>query len=239
MSDFTGFHCVPRASAILVLGILLLACVFPAFGKSTRAAKVEPAPSITIRIHDYVHVQPETLARAETVTSEILRGAGVNVVWVDCNVIVPVEQRQPACARPMGPMDFVLNFVARIQPLSPNLREIAMGVAAVPPDSTQAYLAYISIQQAASAAREFSAPLEHVLGLAAAHEIGHLLLGENAHTSSGLMKSRWGAGELKRGCLANLSFTAEQSERIQSNLLQRQQEATYLIAGIRIGNIRR
>ena len=238
MSGSTGFQCVPRASAILLLGSLLLACVSPALGISMRAEKGEPPLIITIRIHDYTHVPPETLARAEAVTSEILRGAGVSIVWVDCNVAVPVEQRQPACARPMGPLDFVLNFVDRIQPLSPNLREIAMGVAAVPQDSSQAYLAYLSIHQAAGAAQEYATPLEQVLGLAAAHEIGHLLLGENAHSSSGLMKASWGAGELKLGSLGNLIFTAEQSWRIRSNLLQRDRKGSYLFAEIRTANAR-
>lgn len=238
MNGPTGFQCASRAPAILVLASLVLACVSPAFGKPARAGKGEPTPIITVRIHDYAHVPPETLARAEAVTSEILRGASVSIVWVACNVAVPMEQRQPACARPMGPLDFVLNFVDRIQPLSPNLREIAMGVAAVPPESSQAYLAYLSIHQAAGAAQEYATPLEQVLGLAAAHEIGHLLLGENAHTSSGLMKASWGAGELKQGSLGNLLFTAEQSERIRSNLLQREWEGLYLFAEARTDTTR-
>jgi len=223
-----------------VLGFsLLLTCISPAFGQSRTIPTTKPNPTITVRIHDYVHVPPEIMARAQGVTSEILREAGVEVVWLDCNMAVPVEKRQPACAQPLGPLDFVMNLVDRIQLLSPKLREIAMGLAMVPPDGGEGYLAYLSTHQAASIAHEYSSPLEIVLGLGAVHEIGHLLLGENAHTRSGLMKARWGANELKQGSHGNLSFTPEQSNRIQSNLLVREEEASQSMIANQIGNATR
>jgi len=218
---------------------LLVTCVSPVFGQSPSVPTTKPNPTITVRIHDYVHVPPGTMARAEEVTSEILGEAGMEVVWLDCNIAVPVEKRQPACARPLGPLDFVMNVVDRIQLLSPKLREIAMGLAMVPPDGSEGYLAYLSTHQAASVVHEYSARLEIVLGLGAAHEIGHLLLGENAHTPSGLMKARWGADELKQGSHGSLSFTPEQSDRIQSNLLVREEEASRSMIAIQIGNATR
>jgi hypothetical protein len=221
---------------------LLLTFVPPVFGQLRTIPATKPNPTITVRIHDYVHVPPETIARAQDVTSEILREAGVEVVWLHCNIAVPVEKRPPACAR-LGPLDFVMNLVDRIQPLSPKLREIAMGLAVVPPDGGEGDLAYLSTRQASSVAHEYSAPLEIVLGLGAAHEIGHLLLGENAHTSSGLMKARWGADELKRGSHGNLSFTADQSDRMRANLvvreLAREEEVLESAMGIQIANASR
>jgi hypothetical protein len=239
MASVACFKCAPRISVVLTIGSLLLMQCSPAFGKPPRGAFAGPNPIITVRIHNYARVPHETLANAERVTSEILGEAQVTVLWVDCDIAVPVEVREPACARPMGPVDFVLNLVDRIQPLSADLREIAMGVAAVPQHSTEGYLAYLSIQQASGAAQEYSAPLEVILGLGAAHEIGHLLLGDNAHAPEGLMKSRWGAAELKHASAEKFSFTWEQSRRIQLNLLAREQRASHLTAEIRIGNVLR
>jgi hypothetical protein len=218
-----------------ILGFsLLLTCISPAFGQSPTVPTTKPNPTITVRIHDYVHVPPETMARAEDVASEILRQAGVEVVWLNCNTAVPLEKRQPECARPFSSLDFVMNLVDRIQLQSSNPPEIAMGLAAVSPDGREAYLAYLSAHQAAKVSQEYATPLEIVLGLGAAHEIGHLLLGPNAHTRSGLMKASWGAEELRRGSNRNLSFTPEQSDRIQSNLLVRAEEASQSMISIQI-----
>jgi len=192
-----------------------------------------PTPTITVRIHDYVGVAPKTLEHAEELTSEILREAGVAVIWLECYP-VPVEKRQPTCDLPSGPLGFVLNLVDQIQCLSPNLREIAMGVALIPPDGSEGHRAFLSIHQAQGAAHEYSMPLEVVLGLGAAHELGHLLLGENAHTASGLMKARWGANELKNWSRRNLSFTPQQAERIQANLRRRNGEASPSTAAIQV-----
>jgi len=204
---------------------LLLTCSTPAFGKSVPVQNLKSNLQITLRIHDYVHIQPETLARAEAVSSEILHDAGVEVFWLNCDTALPVEKREPACARPLGRLDFVLNLVDRIQLLSPKLREIAMGLAMVPPDGSEGSLAYLSTRQATGVAHEYSTSLEIVLGLGAAHELGHLLLGEDAHTPSGLMKARWSNDELKHWSSGSLTFTSEQARRIQSNLLVREEEA--------------
>jgi hypothetical protein len=222
----------------VTLGGLLLGCISPVFGKSGPAEGIRGNPAITVRVHNYARVRAETLARAEHLTSAIFSGARVRIVWVDCDVDAPVEEREPACNRAMNSLDFVLNLVDRIQPLNPDLREIAMGVAAVPPPGAPGYLAYLSIHQAAGAAQEFSTPLEDVLGLAAAHEIGHLLLGENSHTASGLMMSRWGAAELEHIAWEEFLFSPEQVARIEGNLALRMEKASRWIAALRTGNSR-
>ena len=218
---------------------LLLNCICPVFGQSLPVVNAESNPTITVRIHDYVRVPAETLARAEEVTSKILREAGVDVVWLDCNIAVPVEKRQPACAGPLGPLDFVLNLVDRIQLMSSNLREIAIGLAMVPPDGSEGYLAYLSTRQVAGVAHEYSESLETVLGLGAAHELGHLLLGENAHTDSGLMKARWGTDEWKEWSRGNLHYAPEQAGRIQSNLRMRKEKASHSTIATQIDNAAR
>ena len=39
-----------------------------------------------------------------------------------------------------------------------------------------------------------------ILGHAAAHEIGHLLLGSNSHSPFGLMRARWSGQDLQNAC---------------------------------------
>lgn len=203
---------------------LLLISTRPLFGQSMAIADRKSTPEIVVYVHDYVQMSQETLMRAEEVASEILRRAGVEVIWINCDFTIPSERREPGCARPLSYVDFVLNIVDRIQTLSPKLSQIAMGVAAVASEAGQGDTAYLGMRQAATVAHVASVPLETVLGLGAAHELGHLLLGENAHSRSGLMKARWGAGELNPDSRENLIFLPEQADRIRTNLLTRQKK---------------
>lgn len=213
----------------------LLIFIAPAFGQSQTVPYTEPTPIITVRAHAFVEVPGETLARAEKVASEILHRAGIEVIWINCDYTIPRESREPGCHRPLSSLDFILNIVDRLQALSPKLSEIAMGVAAVPPEGGQGDSAYLGMRKAESIAHVSSVPLETVLGLGAAHEMGHLLLGENAHARTGLMKARWGNEELNLGSHGNLLFLPEQVNRIRTNLLTREKKTSDSTIAIQIG----
>jgi Zn-dependent peptidase ImmA (M78 family) len=47
------------------------------------------------------------------------------------------------------------------------------------------------MERVQDAAAEANVPRDTVLAYAIAHEIGHLLLGDNAHTPRGVMKGNW------------------------------------------------
>jgi hypothetical protein len=204
------------------LGLVLLSIsIAPSFAQSPAATDAKLRPTITVRMRNYTQIPSFSLARAEELASEILREAGVQVVWLDCYVALAAEERQPGCAQPLGSTDFVLNLVDKIQVLSPKLQESTLGLALVPPDAGQGYTAYISYRHARDVAQKGSVAVERVLAVGAAHELGHLLLGENAHSPSGIMKIWWGADELKLGLNWNMWFTPQQSQRIRSNVLAR------------------
>jgi hypothetical protein len=63
-------------------------------------------------------------------------------------------------------------------------------------------------------AADFGLPREVVLAYAAAHEAGHLLLGEQAHTLHGLMKAHWGAEEFRAMTQSRLHFSSEQKREL-------------------------
>lgn len=222
--------------ANILIGISsLLISVIPVFGQSPSFAYAEPNPVITVRTHLFVQVPQETLVEAEAVASEILRRADLEVVWINCDYSIPPASREPGCARALSSLDFVLNIVDRLQALSPKLSEIAMGVAAVPSKGGEGDSAYVGMRQAEGVAHASGIPLETILGLGAAHELGHLLLGENAHSPSGLMKAKWGNDDLKLGSHGNLILLKEQTNRIRTNLLTRQKKTSNSTIAIQIG----
>jgi hypothetical protein len=58
--------------------------------------------------------------------------------------------------------------------------------------------------------RDWHVGLARVLGHVMAHELGHLLLGSNAHSRQGIMCPNWHAGELRLASMGGLLFSEEQ-----------------------------
>jgi hypothetical protein len=55
-----------------------------------------------------------------------------------------------------------------------------------------------------------------ILGHAMAHELGHLLLGTNSHSSAGLMQAHWEPRDLAQAAKGHLLFSAEESTQMRS-----------------------
>ena len=67
--------------------------------------------------------------------------------------------------------------------------------------------------------QDWHVSLSRILGNTMAHEVGHLLLGTNAHSQMGIMRPKWQGQELRRVGMGALLFTPEQGRSIQTKLL--------------------
>jgi hypothetical protein len=59
-----------------------------------------------------------------------------------------------------------------------------------------------------------------LLGATMAHEIGHLLLGRDAHSLNGVMAPRFRRREMEMAARGELRFTDDQMKRIRAALRQ-------------------
>jgi hypothetical protein len=57
-----------------------------------------------------------------------------------------------------------------------------------------------------------------LLGRAIAHELGHLLLGTNAHSVRGLMRAEWTPADVRRNASADWALTMEDTAAIRRRL---------------------
>jgi hypothetical protein len=57
-----------------------------------------------------------------------------------------------------------------------------------------------------------------MLGHVISHEIGHLLLGTNSHSPSGIMRAQWDREQLSLAVAGLLTFTKSQSRRMTDRL---------------------
>ena len=70
------------------------------------------------------------------------------------------------------------------------------------------------------------ADLAHILGIVIAHELGHLLLGFNAHSAEGLMKAQFKSQDFLPGQYAPV-LTPQQVLRIHNRLVTYEQTVTF------------
>jgi hypothetical protein len=107
------------------------------------------------------------------------------------------------------------NFVDEIHSLSPEVKENALGFAMTPDGGGWDNRSYNDV------ARECGASPGMILGLAATHELGHLLMGSGEHSPSGLMRARWGSKDLGRAARGELQFTHDQIMKLRAGALAR------------------
>jgi len=81
--------------------------------------------------------------------------------------------------------------------------------------------AHIFVGRAESLAAGASLPADVILGTVIAHEIGHLLLGTNSHSSKGIMRGQWEGSDLREAGEGKLGFTSEQARRLRAGLMDR------------------
>jgi hypothetical protein len=185
-------------------------------------------PGITVVVQNPAQVPPKALARTEEVAGSILSQAGVKVRWLDCD-LAALAQDLSDCAQPLRPNEFVLAVVGKLQTLSPELATSTLGFALVPSEGRQGYRAYVSYDHARDISQRTHVEVDRVLGVGVAHELGHLLLGESAHSSTGIMKILWQGNEMRAGLNWNMLFTPQQSKRIQSNVQSRRAASEILV----------
>ena len=184
------------ASLLVVLG-------FAWATTSTRGA--DRSPIIRVRVTSYTDATPAAVSKAEHEAGRILGEAGLNVVWMNCplgrSAIVPTDP----CQHPLEPTDIVLRVLSDQN--RNGVQDSAFGVAVLPVLASVYYEPVVSLAMIDGA--DFEVPI--ILGCVMAHEIGHLLIGSNSHSSTGIMQGQWERKQVRQLMKGGLHFTAQQS----------------------------
>ena len=70
-------------------------------------------------------------------------------------------------------------------------------------------------------ARHYGLPAGKVLGIAVAHELGHVLLPPPSHSSEGIMQAAWEGDDLRKASDRAIAFTDSQAALMRERLLSR------------------
>lgn len=172
--------------------------------------------TITVRVYDYARVPGGVVRQAETEASRIFRQAGVKLEWFACPTSHAEEEKYPACAAPLGAMAVDLRVVPA--PMAERLRSNGeeAGMALVSARAGNACAAWVFYQRVEELAESRVASSSQILSHAIAHETGHLLLGPNSHSRTGIMRGNWDRRYLQEASQGQLLFTRDQAERIRA-----------------------
>lgn len=180
-----------------------------------QAAIAEKAPNLRIRVNNYARVSPTTLNASEREAGRILGQTGLRTEWLNCSGNAESTTTQNLCNEPLESTDIVLRLI----PESTNnqYQDSVFGFAVVP------IVASVYVNYAVNSARrdnaEFAVPM--ILGSVIAHEIGHLLLGLNSHSVTGIMQKRWERNQMRQAMTGNLLFTGKQGTLMQMEMQRR------------------
>ena len=186
------------------LGLVLFGSLL-ALGANGRSPYVQ----LRVSVFNTVPASPSTVERAEREAGRILRGADIEVTWLNCPEHGQSEAPASLCSEAVYPSHLQL----RIVPASRGLTSSTMGISFSGQGGKGCYadLFYEPIQQLQ---QETHASPSVILGHVMAHELGHLLLGTNSHSPSGLMRAHWTPEDLANAAKGNLLFSREQALRI-------------------------
>jgi hypothetical protein len=149
--------------------------------------------------------------------------AGVHVTWLNCPSAAPLpepepgEEPQPESSDACIAIHYPEHVAVTILDHPRNVSGDTFG---------QAYLnengsgSYIDIYYGRISSLRSDQPLSpsEILGCVMAHEIGHLQLGLNSHSKTGLMRAHWDTAALSDAAKGQLFFSLSQSIAIQATL---------------------
>ncbi|HEY6290726.1 MAG TPA: hypothetical protein VI455_04080 [Terriglobia bacterium] len=201
---------------------MFLASSAPAAPESDLTQRNE-ALAVTLLVYNYAHVTPALLKRSEGVASSIFAEAGLTIRWVDCPVSAGEVGQYPKCHEALSSADFTLRILP--QAMAETLLSAGEVMGSARECLPRARNCSADVYPYRVAGLAVGGVWDYqILGHAMAHEIGHLLLGANSHTATGIMRAFWRPEDFQRMAAGYLLFNADQRERMQTTLRSRAAE---------------
>jgi hypothetical protein len=168
---------------------------------------------VTVSVHNDAGIPSGVLLQAESDASRVFRQSGIEAHWSNCPLPVAGPENPAQCET----ADFPNHLQLRIAKHSLNLNQFAMGISYLSADGTGCY-ADLFYDRAVRLHETTTASLPTLLGHAIAHELGHLLLGTNSHSPTGIMRARWQPADLADASQGRLLFSTLQSQEMRNKL---------------------
>jgi hypothetical protein len=166
--------------------------------------------AVQVKVYDYADLKPESLHKVVALTQQILAGADLSVQVQVCRGSLAVS-----CEGQNGLMrSLTVRLVAGGSKTKDSVLRAPLGQSMA--DHQGGTYASIFMERILDAAAEANVPSDTVLAYAITHEVGHLLLGDNAHTPRGVMKGNWDRKDYEAMNQNQFHFIAGQAHELAS-----------------------
>src|SRR5215471_2352882 len=198
----------PAAKGVITAGIIATSASSP--------APAETGLRISIYVYNVAKVPEKVLKGAEDSAAKVFAKAGIRTTWLEPRISIPEDLEPAKREDPWIPTNIALRIYMWPMIKELQLNEEAMGFV-WKFETHSAGILYDRVQNLAVSKRIEVAP---ILGIAMAHEMGHLLLRSREHSSEGIMRPYWSYTNLQSAAQSGLSFTAEQARRMRDEVLR-------------------
>ena len=188
------------------------ACLAHALGKTTESERLR----IGIRLYTDVGVPDVQVKVAEEVAARVLQEVGIEPEWRDCIMARSSSRNDTLVCQGTSSGALLFYFVGPLEAHFKWVAQNALGYSIIPDTPEPATMAYVSWPRIRKLSATTSADEAELLGLAMAHEIGHLLLGSHDHANQGIMRAPWKLKDLETKAWEEFHFTRDQAQRLHS-----------------------
>jgi hypothetical protein len=170
----------------------------------------QSTPKVRVLVYGFPGLGPYTMQGAETEATRILRIAGIEVGWIDCT-----RDTRPVCTSvPAAATDLIVRILPKALPWA---NSDVLGLAGPTGICPAAFLFFDRI----SALRTHTRRIPLILGRVMAHEMTHLLLPEEGHSISGLMKGQLTSDDLGLAGSIFLGLSRQAQDRLREQISRR------------------
>ena len=205
-----SWTCTVRQQCVLILGLTVCSV-------GTRLSRAGPLDPLTLVVHvyNYAAVRAEILVHAEQHAAEVFLRAGIILAWIDCPLSPNEVDIYPACKPGAASSTATLKTLNETMAAGYGLPFSKYGV------TIQHHASFVFCERAHDLANRNDLSEPVVLGQIIAHELGHLVLGEGAHSDSGIMKEDLYVKDFRQAEKGRTpTFSTEQAQRIQARMLE-------------------
>jgi hypothetical protein len=172
---------------------------------------------IFVRLYNLAHVSAETLNHATQRATVVLATAGVRAIWQqETNDAKEAHSVDLSGAHVWRTQDSALQrylVLAVVRGVAADYLQGALGGAF--PEAQTGVNAIIFYDRVECLKQSDEIDIGILLGLAMAHEIGHVLLRSAAHSQAGIMKSPWTKADIQHAAARLGEFTAFERSKLR------------------------
>ena len=199
----------------------LAVLMFLSLSANGAVARSSPSPNLQVSVFNRAQVPADKLMQAEARAEKIMARAGIHLTWLNCAVTVAEPENakltSPAISESCRAIHYPEHIAITILERPTNIPADTFGEAFLNDQGTGSYIDVFYEQLSALRSEETIAPAE-ILGCVIAHEIGHLELGADSHSKTGLMRAHWDSKSLSDAAKGQLFFSPSQVVAMQATL---------------------